>query len=149
MSSILKSDPTANIIVAGDFNEVLTSTFVFQPLGHMLLEAGALVKMPPTKRYTFVHDLNSMQMGYMFLSKSLASPSFKYEHVHASSWQHQLNQRGSDHDIAIAAITLPEEAESVDSGKGKSPLAMVGPGWSAPASGKRRQRFGNAPKTVN
>lgn len=59
MESILKHDPSANVAVAGDFNEFVQTTAVFSSFDGILQEIDEVAGVPPVERYTYVFDMVS------------------------------------------------------------------------------------------
>lgn len=106
VADILAEDPSAAVIVAGDFNEF---TYV-QPLKVFLQESGLVdldeaAKIDPVERYTYLFDMNSQQLDHFFISKSIAEQKPKLEHVHVNTWVSFADQI-SDHDPSVALLNV-------------------------------------------
>lgn len=100
-------DPNANIVVAGDFNDALTSTNVFEPLKGLLSEAAVATGMPQEEQYTFIHDQYSEGLDHIFLSPALGkSRDLRYEIVHINAMQARAQERTSDHDPIVVSFQL-------------------------------------------
>lgn len=105
VKSILKADPFANIVVAGDFNEFVQTRSVFSPLEKLMTELDVLT-LKPAERYTYVFDQNTQQLDHMFVSNSIKLRDPQIEHVHVNNWAPNFNARISDHDPSVARIRV-------------------------------------------
>ncbi|KAI0755143.1 DNase I-like protein [Daedaleopsis nitida] len=106
VKSLLKKDPFANVVVAGDCNEYAQTRAVFAPLDGLLLELDGLSGVPPVERYTYLYDQNSQQLDHMFVSPALALRGTKIEHVHVNNWAASYSARASDHDPSVAQVRM-------------------------------------------
>ncbi|KAI0259811.1 DNase I-like protein [Gloeopeniophorella convolvens] len=107
VQSILRLDPLANIIVAGDFNEFTQTRSVFKPFAPpLLVEADVLAGLPLVERYTYVFDQNSEQLDHIFVSPAVALRKVEVEHVHVNNWGPSLDARASDHDPSVARVRI-------------------------------------------
>ncbi|KAI0688927.1 DNase I-like protein [Earliella scabrosa] len=106
VKSLLKRDPLANIIVAGDYNEFSQTRAVFGALDGLLVEADVVAGVPPVERYTYLFDQNSQQLDHIFVSPALALRGVKIEHVHINNWAEARSARASDHDPSVAQLRL-------------------------------------------
>lgn len=99
-----KAGADANIILAGDFNDVTATQSVFNFLQGHLLDAAVVTDMQPSERYTAQYQSMSIGLDHMFISPSLGSPSagFEYNIIHINSWRTAREGRVSDHDPIIA-----------------------------------------------
>ncbi|MEM1111634.1 MAG: endonuclease/exonuclease/phosphatase family protein [Pseudomonadota bacterium] len=104
VSDLLVSDPNANIVVLGDFNEF---EFISPVTG---LEAAGLVNqtfdLAPEERYSFAFQGNSQSLDHILLSASLDA-SAAFEVVRVNSEFAASPSRASDHDPLVAALELP------------------------------------------
>lgn len=104
-SQLLALDPSARLIVLGDFND-----FPFSPALDAL--AGAILHplielLPPPERYTYIFDGNAQPLDGILASSSLwaAAPSYDIVHVNAAF---PAGDRPSDHDPSLAQLNLPD-----------------------------------------
>ncbi|KAH7378043.1 endonuclease/exonuclease/phosphatase family protein [Cadophora sp. MPI-SDFR-AT-0126] len=105
VAQILKENPFAKIIVAGDFNEF---TFVepletFKSVSH-LLDLDDVTLTPSTERYTYMFDMNCQELDHMFVSPALILGA-AFEHVHVNTWSNLADQK-SDHDPSVARLNV-------------------------------------------
>lgn len=105
VAQILKINPFAKIIVAGDFNEF---TFVkpmetFKSVSY-LLDLDDVTLTPSTERYTYIYDMNCQELDHMFVSPALIFGA-AFEHVHVNTWS-TLADQVSDHDPSIARLNV-------------------------------------------
>ncbi|KAH7629847.1 Endonuclease/exonuclease/phosphatase [Sordaria sp. MPI-SDFR-AT-0083] len=106
ISKILKADPAARVIAAGDFNE-----FAFvKPLTTFasvsgLKELDEALNTPVENRYTYSYDMNAQALDHMYISPVLASSKSKFQHVHVSSWV-AASAVVSDHDPSVALFDV-------------------------------------------
>ncbi len=105
MQDILHADPDANIIVAGDFNDVPMNEGVFRPFDGLLHHAADLANVEPTERYSFVFQMNSQQLDHVLVSPSLASGGIKMEFPHINTWANP-STRVSDHDPVVVGFNV-------------------------------------------
>ncbi|KDR82751.1 hypothetical protein GALMADRAFT_206527 [Galerina marginata CBS 339.88] len=106
VKAILASNPNANIVVAGDFNEYLQTRSVFQSLVALLTDIDEVANVPAVERYTFVFDQNSEQLDHALVSKSISTRGVKIEHIHVNNWSPLLSARASDHDPSAGQISI-------------------------------------------
>ncbi|KAJ6508882.1 DNase I-like protein [Mycena sanguinolenta] len=106
VKSILRLDPWANIVVAGDCNEYLQTRSVFSSLTSLLTDIDEVANIPPVERYTYVFDNNCEQLDHMFLSPALSSRGAEVEHIHVNNWAAKIAARVSDHDPSVARIRV-------------------------------------------
>ena len=102
VDSIRTSDPSANVIVLGDFNE-----FQMAPPMQDLIKSGDLVELldihlTPEERYTYNFDGNSQALDHIIVSSNLAANS-DIEAVHVNTW---TQTSSSDHDPLLARVNL-------------------------------------------
>ncbi|KAM7196972.1 Endonuclease/exonuclease/phosphatase [Rhypophila sp. PSN 637] len=107
IAEILKLDPSAAVIAAGDFNE-----FAFvQPMKTFASVSGMkdldeVAGIPPAERYTYTYDMDAQELDHMYVSPSLASSrKTKYEHLHINSWANSADMV-SDHDPSVALVNV-------------------------------------------
>ena len=106
MKSILKLDPLADIIIAGDFNEFTQTRSVFAAFDLLVFEADVLADVPDVERYTYVYDQNTQQLDHAFVSGAIAGRGVQVEHVHVNNWQASVDARGSDHDPTVVQFKI-------------------------------------------
>ncbi|YAL84546.1 endonuclease/exonuclease/phosphatase family protein [Dermacoccaceae bacterium W4C1] len=105
---LLKADPSARLVVAGDLND-----FEFSPSLATLTGSGrtALTDLPatlaPRDRYTYVYDGNSQVLDHILISPALTrkgngSLGFSYEIVHTNS---NFHDQDSDHDPQVVRLS--------------------------------------------
>jgi endonuclease/exonuclease/phosphatase family metal-dependent hydrolase len=104
VESLLASDPSARIVVLGDFNE-----FDFGQPMRVLADSSLINLMPrlaPEDRYTSNYRGNSQALDHVLVSPGLAAgaaPRIDIVHVNAD-WPD--GQRVSDHDPVVVQLTL-------------------------------------------
>jgi len=98
----LTSNPDANIVVVGDFNE-----FEFiSPLNILEQSLTNLTEiLPENERYTFIFDGNSQSLDHILVSSNLASDA-EFDIVHVNTEFAATSQRASDHDPLLTRLTL-------------------------------------------
>ncbi|WP_013334800.1 endonuclease [Gloeothece verrucosa] len=102
VSDLLETNPTASIIVLGDFNDTPDSPAVQTLLGTVL--ENLTEKIPLAERYSFIFKGNRELIDQILVSENLASggqPEIKAVHVNAGK-----PGRASDHDPVIASFTI-------------------------------------------
>ncbi|TCD70910.1 hypothetical protein EIP91_001219 [Steccherinum ochraceum] len=104
VKSLLKLDPLASIIIAGDHNEYIQTRSVFTAFDNLVHEIDEVSNVPVTERYTYVFDQNTEQLDHMWVSTAVALRGTKVEHVHVNNWSPTLSQRTSDHDPSVAQL---------------------------------------------
>lgn len=106
IAEILKANPLASVVAAGDFNE-----FAFvEPLKKFAQVSGlkdldVAARVAPEERYTYVFDNNCQQLDHMYVSPKVALLAPRFEHVHVNSWL-SYNDAVSDHDPSVARLSL-------------------------------------------
>lgn len=106
VKSLLKLDPLANIIVAGDWNEYIQTRSVYAAFTGLLLEVDDLAGIPAAERYTYVYDNLNEQLDHVFVSPVMALRRVEAEHVHVNSWAASLSAKTSDHDPSVARVRV-------------------------------------------
>nr|VWP01052.1 Small G-protein Ras2 [Ganoderma boninense] len=107
VKSLLKLDPNANIIVAGDCNEYTQTRSVFAAFDGLLTEVDVTANIPDVERYTYLFDQNAEQLDHMFVSSAIAARGgIAVEHVHVNNWAASLSVRASDHDPSVAQLKI-------------------------------------------
>ena len=106
VTSILKLDPNAPIIVSGDFNEFVQARSVYAPFSGILREVDEVANVPITERYTYVFDHQNEQLDHIFVSKAISSKRVEVEHVHVNNWLQTFDSRTSDHDPSVARLRI-------------------------------------------
>jgi len=62
INSILAFDERANIVIAGDFNELVQTRSVYAPFDGLLTEIDESSGFDPVERYTYIFDQNCQQL---------------------------------------------------------------------------------------
>ncbi|MDJ0728755.1 MAG: endonuclease [Crocosphaera sp.] len=113
VQQLLTEDTNANVIVAGDLNDVNDS----QPI--TALESAGLSNLsdllPQSDRYTHEFRNNLQQLDYILVSENLrntANNQFDIVHVNVNQ---PSNLVLSDHDVVLAQFTLPEVSATPES----------------------------------
>ena len=107
VKDLLKKDPGAHIVLAGDCNEFFQTRSVYAPFAGLLTEADEAAGVPAVERYTYLFDQNSQQLDHMFVSLAIANRGgVRVEHVHVNNWAPAITARGSDHDPSVAQLRI-------------------------------------------
>ncbi|KAF5382416.1 hypothetical protein D9615_002975 [Tricholomella constricta] len=106
VQTILAADNSANIVVAGDFNEFLQTRAVYKPLTDILTDIDEAADVPAVERYSYVFDQNSEQLDHAFISSAIKAREVIFEHVHINNWAPSRALRISDHDPSVGQIQL-------------------------------------------
>ncbi|KAK5987904.1 hypothetical protein PT974_12040 [Cladobotryum mycophilum] len=104
IAQILKQDPKALILAAGDWNEytqVAPMTSFASKSG--LRDLDDVAGLEPAERYTYLYDMNTEALDHMYVSPAIARA--QYEHLHLNTWQDNAGQV-SDHDPSVARISV-------------------------------------------
>ncbi|KAL2134069.1 hypothetical protein VTI74DRAFT_1065 [Chaetomium olivicolor] len=107
IAKILKLDPSANVIAAGDFNEFafVQPMKTFSAISRMV-DLDEAAKIPIEERYTYAYDMNAQALDHMYVSPALAhNRATRFEHIHANSWA-AFGDVVSDHDPSIALLDV-------------------------------------------
>ncbi|KAF8158349.1 Endonuclease/exonuclease/phosphatase [Crassisporium funariophilum] len=106
VKSLLSKDPTASVIVAGDFNEFIQTRSVYKPLTAMLTDIDEVADIPEVERYSYVFDQNSQQLDHVLVSNAIKRRKVEFEHIHVNNWSPTLSARVSDHDPSVGRIRI-------------------------------------------
>ncbi|KAF8527494.1 DNase I-like protein [Hysterangium stoloniferum] len=106
VNSVLAKDASANVAVAGDFNEFVQTTSAFTSFTGILTEIDEVVGIPAVERYTFAFNMNHEQLDHIFISSAIALRPVQVEHVHVNQAAPNVSARASDHDPSVASIQL-------------------------------------------
>lgn len=106
MKSVLRLDPLASILIAGDFNEFTQTRSVFAAFDLLVFEADALAGVPDVERYTYVYANTAEQLDHVFVSPVVALRKVEVEHVHVNSWAPSYDDKASDHDPSVARVRV-------------------------------------------
>jgi len=106
IASILEHDPSAPIVLAGDFNEYAQTRSAFAPLAGHMHDADAAAGIPPVERYTYVYDQNCERLDHVYVSGALVQRGVRVEHVHVNSWAASVRERASDHDPTVGLVRV-------------------------------------------
>lgn len=104
---ILRHDPNAAVMSAGDYNEFQ----YVQPIESFASTSGLrnlddVVGIPATEQYTYLFGANSEELDHFFVSPRLASPFVaQYEHVHVNTWV-SYDDAASDHDPSVSRFNV-------------------------------------------
>ncbi len=136
VKSMLAVDPTANVVLAGDFNDYQFSRPVTTLTDNGATLTDLIDTLPVNQRYTYVYNGVSQVLDHIFLSKAVTD--VQYDVVHVNS---EFADQNSDHDPQVVRIrpvahrstqgTLTLDPASVIPG-GSTTLTLVG--WEAGAS---------------
>ncbi len=103
VSSILSSDPAADVVVLGDFSEPAWSPAMLALKGPLLFDLAEQL-LPPQERYTYVDRGNSEDRDHILVSKNLLERGgARLEIVHRYA-EYAHESRFSGHDPLIAAF---------------------------------------------
>ncbi|MBD1873426.1 endonuclease/exonuclease/phosphatase family protein [Nodosilinea sp. FACHB-131] len=141
VSSVLGSDPTANVVVLGDLNEF---EFVSPVTG---LESAGLTNLtntlPENERYSYIFQGSSQAIDHILVSGSLAATA-EYDAVHVNT-EFAESLQASDHDPVLARFTIgasnvitgtPQRDVLVGSDRNDTILASGGPDLITTGSGR-------------
>ncbi|KEP53510.1 endonuclease/exonuclease/phosphatase family protein [Rhizoctonia solani 123E] len=110
IKTILDADPTANVIIAGDFNEFLSTPVAFEPYYSVgMRDLDVVVNHDPVERYTYIFDMNTQQLDHALASPAIwnsTGTKVEWEHVHVNTWRETTALRASDHDPSVGRIRL-------------------------------------------
>lgn len=106
IQGLLRMDPHASVILAGDFNEFVQARTVFEPFNGLISEVDEVAGIPPLERYTYVFNNLQEQLDHMFVSPAVAARKVEVEHVHVNSWAPDVDTRTSDHDPSVARLRV-------------------------------------------
>lgn len=62
VKAILASDKHANIVIAGDFNELVQTRSVYAPFDGIVTEIDESAGLDPVERYTYIFDQNCLKL---------------------------------------------------------------------------------------
>ncbi len=85
IKSILDIDDSANIVIAGDFNEYIQTRSVFASLQEVLEDIDEVAGIADVERYTYVYDQNTQQLDHIFISNAIVKRGVEAEHIHVSN----------------------------------------------------------------
>ncbi|KAK0213662.1 Endonuclease/exonuclease/phosphatase [Armillaria fumosa] len=106
IKSILDIDDSANIVIAGDFNEYVQTRSVFASLQELLEDIDEAAGIADVERYTYVYDQNTEQLDHVFISSAIVKRGLEAEHIHVNNWSPSYDDRTSDHDPTVGKIRL-------------------------------------------
>ncbi|KAK0478913.1 Endonuclease/exonuclease/phosphatase [Armillaria novae-zelandiae] len=106
IKSILDIDDSANIVIAGDFNEYVQTRSVFASLQELLEDIDEAAGIADVERYTYVYDQNTEQLDHVFISSAIVKRGVEAEHIHVNNWSPSYDDRTSDHDPTVGKIRL-------------------------------------------
>lgn len=99
VKQVLAADPTASLVLAGDFND-----YQFSPAIKTLTDDGATLTdlintLPENERYTYNYNGVSQVLDHIFTSKALRD--VQYDVIHVNS---EFADQASDHDPQVVRI---------------------------------------------
>ncbi|EKM51889.1 uncharacterized protein PHACADRAFT_177296 [Phanerochaete carnosa HHB-10118-sp] len=106
VQELLSMEPSASVIVGGDFNEFVQTRTAYAPFDNLLFEVDEVADIPPVERYTYVFDNLQEQLDHVFVSSAVALRKVEVEHVHVNSWAPDVNTRTSDHDPSVTRVRV-------------------------------------------
>lgn len=106
IANLLQKEPSASLIVGGDFNEFVQTRSVYAAFNGLVTEVDVLANVPPQERYTYVFDNTQEQLDHVFVSPAVAKRKVEVEHVHVNSWSPNVNTRTSDHDPSVSRVRV-------------------------------------------
>ncbi|WP_068878075.1 MULTISPECIES: endonuclease/exonuclease/phosphatase family protein [unclassified Phenylobacterium] len=102
VEGMVAADPSAKVVVMGDFN-----AFQFETSLTQLTSGGAMTNLSdllaPAERYTYVFDGNSQQIDHLLASNDLANGA-QFDIVHMNAGQPASSGRATDHDAVVARM---------------------------------------------
>ncbi|TFK52519.1 DNase I-like protein [Heliocybe sulcata] len=117
IKDILDLDPTASIVVAGDFNEYTQTRSVYTGLSQVMHDIDEISGIQPVERYTYIYDQNTQQIDHIFVSDAIKDRGTEIEHVHVNNWAPSVKDRASDHDPSVFRVRVCDaDARPVTSG---------------------------------
>ncbi|TFK28001.1 endonuclease/exonuclease/phosphatase [Coprinopsis marcescibilis] len=106
VGDVIQRDSSANIIVAGDFNEFIQARSAYKPITRYLTDIDEAANIPQEERYSYIFDQNSQQLDHAMISSAIRRRRVEFEHVHLNTWAPTLAERISDHDPSVGRIRL-------------------------------------------
>ena len=106
IKNLLQKEPSANLIVGGDFNEFVQTRSVYAAFNGLVTEVDVLANIPQQERYTYVFDNQQEQLDHVFVSPAVAKRKVEVEHIHVNSWSPNVNTRTSDHDPSVSRVRV-------------------------------------------
>ncbi|KDN51948.1 hypothetical protein RSAG8_00499, partial [Rhizoctonia solani AG-8 WAC10335] len=110
IKTILDAEPAANVIIAGDFNEFLSTPVAFEPYYSVgMRDLDVVVNRDPVERYTYIFDMNTQQLDHALASPAIWNSTrakVEWEHIHVNTWRETAALRASDHDPSVGKIRL-------------------------------------------
>ncbi|QRW27066.1 endonuclease/exonuclease/phosphatase family protein [Rhizoctonia solani] len=110
IKTILDADPAANIMIAGDFNEFLSTPVAFDPYYSVgMRDLDVVVNRDPVERYTYIFDMNTQQLDHALVSPAIWNSTkikVEWDHVHVNTWRETTALRASDHDPSVGKVRL-------------------------------------------
>ncbi|CAE6423138.1 unnamed protein product [Rhizoctonia solani] len=110
IKTILDADPAANVMIAGDFNEFLSTPVAFEPYYSAgMRDLDVVVNRDPVERYTYIFDMNTQQLDHALVSPAIwnsTKTKVQWEHIHVNTWRETTAFRASDHDPSVGKVRL-------------------------------------------
>lgn len=106
IAEILKKDPNASVIMAGDFNEYtpVAPTQLFEAVSGMV-DMDVAAGVPASERYTYTFGQNMQELDHMYVSPAIARKTPELEHIHVNTWVSYADAT-SDHDPTVARVNV-------------------------------------------
>ena len=108
---ILTLDPSANVIVLGDFNDFPFSPSLAALEGEIL--TNVVDELPVDERYTYVFEGNSQAIDHILVSSNLLQAAFDRADIVHLNAEFAEAVRPSDHDPVMARFSFEEIHHSI------------------------------------
>lgn len=103
VQSILTIDPTARIVLGGDFNDFAFSAPLSTLLGTNPPLTSLITTLDPDKQYSYVFEGNSQVLDHLIASQSMRSALDAFDVVHINA---EFAEQVSDHDPSVARFLV-------------------------------------------
>ena len=131
VKSVLTADPSANVVLAGDFNDYQFSAPIATLTGNGATLTDLINTLPVNERYTYNFNGVSQVLDHIFITKSITN--VQYDVIHINS---EFSDQASDHDPQVVrivpAVPAPVHRGVVISGlivKAGQPASVLLLGW--------------------
>lgn len=108
VKDVLAKDPSANIVLVGDFNDFEFSNPLRVLKGQEL--TNMIEKVPAKERYSYNYQGNAQVLDHILVSNNLA-PSTEVDIVHINSGFMVEHGRASDHDPVLIQTELKQKVQ--------------------------------------
>jgi hypothetical protein len=113
VAQALSLDPTARVLVLGDFNDYQFSTPLQvldgQSVGAPILTDLAAALLPDVQRYGYVYEGNSEELDHIYVSNALLADA-QFQPIHVNS---EFANQASDHDPLLSSLYIPSNVPPV------------------------------------